>query len=340
MEISHIKVRLTEKDLLSIIRENLKIDELKIEDIKIGEFIEIRGYYKKGIKLNFKASLGFGSISDNVVKLRLITVKLGIFHIWTRFINFILKKALKNLKSMGITLEKGTVLINFNLLCNYIAYINFVLSHIVVLKGGLEVEIENLVYSESKQAKKEKENNQALSLEELKEKIENNSDEVPKEEDTKEEVLYSKIRVDTLNKVPDKYKSIAEYTMLIPDFMVLLYRLMKDKRIPLKTRILMGTVLAYLASPIDIIPDSIPLIGKLDDIGIGFILLDKIIDEIPEKIILENWQGKEEVIIKIKQMKNGVFNIIGRKKTLRVVNGAITGSKKFRKIFRRKKGGN
>lgn len=340
MDISHIIVRLTEKDLLSIIKENLKIDELKIEDIKIGELIEIEGYYKKGIKLKFKASLGFGNITDNVVKLRLITVKLGIFHIWTRFINFILKKALKNLKSMGITLDKGTVLINFNLLCNYIPYINFVLSHIVVLKGGMEVEIENLVYSESKEANKQKTDNQALSLEELKEKIDNNSDEDKKEEEIKEEMLYSKIRVDTLNKVPDKYKVVAEYTMLIPDFMVLLYRLMKDKRIPVKTRVLMGTVLAYLASPIDIIPDSIPLIGKLDDLGIGFILLDKVIDEIPQEIILENWNGKEEVILKIKQMKNELFAIVGRKKTLKVINGAIIGTKKFRKIFGRKKGGN
>ena len=48
-----------------------------------------------------------------------------------------------------------------------------------------------------------------------------------------------------------------------------LYLASRDKRVPLLAKIVIGLVVAYALSPIDLIPDFIPLIGYLDD----FILL-------------------------------------------------------------------
>lgn len=42
--------------------------------------------------------------------------------------------------------------------------------------------------------------------------------------------------------------------------------LARDRRIPLRVRSIPPLVLLYLASPIDIIPDFIPVIGQLDDL--------------------------------------------------------------------------
>ncbi len=54
--------------------------------------------------------------------------------------------------------------------------------------------------------------------------------------------------------------------MLIPDITVLLYRLLKDKRVDVKTKTLVVSVLSYIVSPVDIIPSFIPFIGQIDDL--------------------------------------------------------------------------
>ncbi|KEI01175.1 YkvA family protein [Clostridium botulinum] len=322
MNISNINVRITEKDLLSIIEDNLKIKELNINNIEIGELIKVRGVYKKGINIKFEAILGLGSIKDNVLKLRIFKLKVGIFPIWTSLVNIIVKNILKNFKDIGITLEKKLIFIDFNILCNYIPSVDFVLKHITLFKNSAEVYVENLVYKDDKEV---------LSLSDLKDKISNEKNEDINNDEavTKQEDGYFKIREDVKCKFSKEYDAIGEYILLIPDIMVLLYRLMKDYRIDKKLKVSIGSLIAYLALPVDIIPDSIPILGKIDDFGIGFMLLDKIIDNIPEKIILEHWQGRVNIITKVKEVKGILFDSLGRKNTLMALNGCIVGLKKL-----------
>ena len=43
-------------------------------------------------------------------------------------------------------------------------------------------------------------------------------------------------------------------------------RLMRDRRIPLVVRLIPPALVVYLASPVDVIPDFIPVLGQLDDV--------------------------------------------------------------------------
>ena len=70
-------------------------------------------------------------------------------------------------------------------------------------------------------------------------------------------------------------------------------------------------VIAYLASPLDIIPDFIPLVGKIDDVAIAFFGLNAIINEVPKEIILQNWQGKEDVILLTREAVGNISGIVG-----------------------------
>lgn len=100
--------------------------------------------------------------------------------------------------------------------------------------------------------------------------------------------------------------------MFIPDITILLWRLLKDKRVEGKIKIMIAGAVAYLASPIDILPDFIPFIGQIDDVVIVFFILNCIINEIPQKIILENWEGRENILLLSKQAVTNMSKIIGK----------------------------
>ena len=53
---------------------------------------------------------------------------------------------------------------------------------------------------------------------------------------------------------------------LLPDLLRLVARLARDDDVPGRVRLLLWLLLAYVASPIDLVPDFIPVIGYLDDL--------------------------------------------------------------------------
>jgi len=85
-------------------------------------------------------------------------------------------------------------------------------------------------------------------------------------------------------KVKDLNKTIAA-----------LYLARKDKRIPKRSKILISIAIGYVLSPIDLIPDFIPIIGQLDDLIIVPALIALAIKSIPEDI-LEYYRLKAEQI--------------------------------------------
>lgn len=56
-------------------------------------------------------------------------------------------------------------------------------------------------------------------------------------------------------------------------FLIAYPRLLFDPKIPAKAKYFPLIALAYLLLPLDIIPDFLPLLGQLDDIGVILVLL-------------------------------------------------------------------
>jgi uncharacterized membrane protein YkvA (DUF1232 family) len=80
---------------------------------------------------------------------------------------------------------------------------------------------------------------------------------------------------------------------LVPDCVVLVKRLLTDPATPTRQRIWLGALLAYLASPIDLVPDFVPVAGQLDDAVIVALALHLLLRSRGEEAIRAAWPGPE-----------------------------------------------
>ena len=83
----------------------------------------------------------------------------------------------------------------------------------------------------------------------------------------------------------------------------------KDKRTPASAKILIGITAGYLLSPVDLIPDFIPVIGLLDDLIIVPFLIKLSLKLIPETVLED---ARKEAFNNSRQLKktNWLFAII------------------------------
>lgn len=116
----------------------------------------------------------------------------------------------------------------------------------------------------------------------------------------KEKDIYDKLRKKVgsfaQEKIKGKYGVIVDYLLLLPDFVALLIRLAKDSRIPSTQKIMVGGIILYVISPIDIIPDFIPVLGLADDLLLVVYGLNTILNEIDVNIVREHWSGSEDLL--------------------------------------------
>lgn len=300
MKISSIIVKISESDILQIIEEYVDIEELCIQKVFIGDILTIYGVYSKGIQIPFKVDLGFGSVRSNVIMVKILSIKVSKIRIGVNILTYFINKIVKILKKIGIEFEKDNMYIDIDILSKIIPFVYFKINYIKSYKGYLEIEAENLIYTKEK---------------EIEEICKENSDEKIK----KIVDGYTKLRRNISNKVPEKYRKFVQYFAILPDLIVLLGRLIKDSRVEMKTKIIIAGTIAYLASPIEIIADVIPFIGQIDDISLTFFALDRIINEVPEKVIIENWQGNDDIICKIKDGTKFIFNNIGTSNVAKIL---------------------
>ena len=77
----------------------------------------------------------------------------------------------------------------------------------------------------------------------------------------------------------------------VPDCVVLFRRLLGDERIPRRRKLALAALLGYLASPIDLVPDFIPLVGQLDDVLAVVLVLRFVLRAADDHLLAEHWPG-------------------------------------------------
>ena len=80
------------------------------------------------------------------------------------------------------------------------------------------------------------------------------------------------------------------------DLIKLLGRLVKDPRVPRRSKVVIGAALAYLVSPVDLIPEFVPVVGFADDILLVSYAVNHLITVAGEDVVLEHWDGPRDML--------------------------------------------
>ena len=103
-----------------------------------------------------------------------------------------------------------------------------------------------------------------------------------------------------------KSKWLKETLLALPRVAMLIPKLMKDKRVPARTKTALAGLVVYLVSPWDIIPDFIPGIGQLDDAVVAMLFVDGILNQVDDEVLLEHWTGEIETLRRIQKLSRFV----------------------------------
>jgi uncharacterized membrane protein YkvA (DUF1232 family) len=87
---------------------------------------------------------------------------------------------------------------------------------------------------------------------------------------------------------------LREALRILPDLLRLLPRLATDRALPHRVQAGLAFLLAYLASPIDLVPDFIPVLGYADDVVIVAVALRWVVRRAGAEAMRRNWPGTED----------------------------------------------
>lgn len=82
-----------------------------------------------------------------------------------------------------------------------------------------------------------------------------------------------------------------EVAALLPNLLMLFKGLLRDPRVPRRSKALLVFGAMWVASPIDLIPEFIPVLGPLDDAVVAALILRHLLRTAGSDVVAEHWRG-------------------------------------------------
>ena len=90
--------------------------------------------------------------------------------------------------------------------------------------------------------------------------------------------------------------TLKELASFLPDCVTTVRRLRSDPRVPRRAKLAVGFAGLWVLSPIDLIPEFLPVIGPLDDVVVVAFALRYAARQVPEEVLFEAWPGRPSVM--------------------------------------------
>lgn len=130
------------------------------------------------------------------------------------------------------------------------------------------------------------------------------------------------VRIDDYNNRKEAKGFLKGVIMLIPNFLKLLYRLFKDSRVPMAEKAMVIGAIAYVVSPLDLLPDVIPFIGQVDDLYLIGLVVLRLLARTDDAVIQEHWDGRGDLASLVNKIVRAAQYILP-KKMQRILLGRV-----------------
>jgi len=87
---------------------------------------------------------------------------------------------------------------------------------------------------------------------------------------------------------------LRDLVRIVPDVLRLVRHLLADRAVPGRVRVALAVLLVWLVSPIDLIPEFIPVLGPLDDVVVAVLVLRYVRRQLGEPELRRRWSGTPE----------------------------------------------
>ncbi len=89
---------------------------------------------------------------------------------------------------------------------------------------------------------------------------------------------------------------VKETVLALPRVVMLIPKLVADERVPARTKVALAGLAVYVATPWDIIPDFIPVLGQLDDAIAILLFVDGVLNQVDDAVLVEHWTGEVDTL--------------------------------------------
>ncbi|MEE9234448.1 MAG: DUF1232 domain-containing protein [Candidatus Acidoferrales bacterium] len=103
---------------------------------------------------------------------------------------------------------------------------------------------------------------------------------------------------------------LKETLLAVPRVALLIPKLAADERVPLRTKLALTGLGLYIASPWDLIPDFIPVLGQLDDAAAVLLFVDGVLNEVDDDILVEHWTGDLQTLRRLQRLARLVASFV------------------------------
>jgi uncharacterized membrane protein YkvA (DUF1232 family) len=91
-------------------------------------------------------------------------------------------------------------------------------------------------------------------------------------------------------------RTLLDTIKLLPHYLRLLGGLLLDRRVSLLDKALVAGAIAYIVSPLDLIPDFIPFLGQVDDVFLLMTSLERLVANAGPDVVYDHWRGDPQEI--------------------------------------------
>jgi uncharacterized membrane protein YkvA (DUF1232 family) len=114
---------------------------------------------------------------------------------------------------------------------------------------------------------------------------------------------------------------MKELLRLLPQLARMIGRIVLDPALPRSAKLALAAAAVYLASPIDLIPDFIPVAGVLDDLLLAAVIVDGLLNFVDRALILRYWPASEASLDRVAHIARNLSIWVPKRLKTRIFSG-------------------